>query len=471
MSTKSYRVLIIDDEATIRDLISRRLERKGFTIEVAASGDEAIAKAETFKPDLAISDIRMPGLDGFAVLKKLQIPTLLITGHGDKESAIRAVDEGAFAFFEKPFDLDAVEVALRRAGEKATLQKEKAELLLHLEKLCKYQSRELEFKDQLKDSPFIGECPPILEIKETLKRLAVKPQATLLILGESGTGKEVVAHELHELSHKKSDRRPFMALNCASIPTELFESELYGHEKGSFSGAHQNRVGLAEAVGSGTLFLDEIGDMDPRHQAKLLRLLQEKVFRKVGSNTEVPFKGRIVAATHRNLKARSQEGTFREDLFYRLSLVTVELPPLRERGSDLFRISESLCKKHGLAGLSPERMAELRGYNWPGNIRELNNWIERASILGLIDSEWRVSAPVPGHPETTSLPRSAAPLDTSGKSIKELRHEILDHYEKLWIQEALKNHRGNISAASRSLGIDRKNLTKRMKELGLKIAA
>lgn len=461
------KVLVIDDEATIRDLLKGRLERKGYVVSVAVNGSEAIALQETFQPHVVISDIRMPGLDGFEVLKAMKVPTLLITGHGDKESAIQAVEAGAFGFFEKPFDLDALEVSVRRAAEKERLESEKAKLLEQLDRLCKYQNRELELLDAKVSGNFIGEHPQILEIKEILKRLALKPFASLLIGGESGTGKEVIARELHRLSHSESHRIPFMALNCAAIPTELFESELYGHEKGSFSGAHQNRIGLAEACREGTLFLDEIGDMDPRHQAKLLRLLQERSFRRVGSNQEIPFKGRIVSATHRDLKKRSAEGSFREDLYYRLSMLQCVLPPLRERGEDVHRIAEALCQKHGLAGLSPERLAEIRGYNWPGNIRELNNWIERASILGDFDAQKRVTAPVPRVDNDGTTPLLNFVPTATGKNLKELRAELLANGDRRWIEDALAQCQGNISAASRQLGLDRKNLAKRMRELGL----
>ncbi len=466
---KQFRVLVIDDEATIRDLIKGRLERRGHFVATASEGAEAIKLAKSFNAQVAVTDLRMPGLDGFEVLAALKIPTILITGHGDKESAIRAVELGAFAFFEKPFDLDALEVAVIRAGERHGMEVERAELLQKLEKLCNYQNRELEVFDSKDKSAFVGESIKIQEIKEILKRLAVKPNSTMLVLGETGTGKEVIAKELHRLTYSNSQRVPFLALNCASIPTELFESELYGHEKGSFSGAHAARVGLAEAVREGTLFLDEIGEMDPRHQAKLLRLLQEKVFRRVGSNTELPFQGRIIAATHRNLKSLSASGAFREDLYYRLSVVTIEAPPLRERGADILTLAETLCQRHGMKSLSPERVAELQTYNWPGNIRELNNWIERAAILGWHDDKNQVTAPVPSDEVTsTATPNT---LTTSNlRDIKSLRAELLENYDRRWILEALDKHSWSISGAAKELGLDRKNLSKRMKDLEIQIS-
>jgi DNA-binding NtrC family response regulator len=335
---------------------------------------------------------------------------------------------------------------------------ERKELLEKLQRLCTLQDRELEKieSEYLENKIELGHSPGMKKVQEILSRLALKPKATLLITGETGTGKEVVAAELHRVTH--SERMPFLALNCASIPTELFESELYGHEKGSFSGAHKTRIGLAEAVREGTLFLDEIGELDPRHQAKLLRLLQERKFRRVGSNIELKFKGRIISATHRNLKKRIEEGFFREDLFYRLSTVDVYLPALRERGEDIFLIADFLCKKHKVDPLNQERLTEIQHYSWPGNIRELNNWIERASILGHFDNL---------HPQNSPNKdfNTGAMVHYTEGNIKDRRTQILDYYDKVWIEKALFKHKGNISAAADELGIDRKNLSRRIKEL------
>jgi DNA-binding NtrC family response regulator len=460
--SENFRILIIDDEASIRDLLKMRLERRGHRVQVAASGKEAFALNLQFEAQVAICDIRMPGLDGFEVLKELKIPTILITGHGDKESAIRAVESGAFAFFEKPFDLDSVEVTVKRAGERKILEDERAELLAKLQRLCELQDREIEKLEEEVLSPSFdfGESPAMVKIHDVLKRLALKPKATLLVTGETGTGKEVVAQELHRLTF--AGRMPFLALNCAAIPTELFESELYGHEKGSFSGAHRARIGLAEAVREGTLFLDEIGELAPQHQAKLLRLLQERKFRRVGSNLELEFKGRIIAATHRDLKARIAENFFREDLYYRLSIVEIALPPLRERGEDIFSIAQALCHKHRIKELPPESLAEIRTHSWPGNIRELNNWIERASILGAFDSLKSKR----GETEPT-LATSSHSLQITDGDLKSRREQILEYYDRVWIEKALLRHKGNVSAAADELGIDRKNLSRRIKELGI----
>lgn len=461
---KGYRVLIIDDEESVRKLLRMRLERKGHVVFEATNGKEALEKCLELDPELAVSDIRMPGHDGFDVLSEIKIPTILITGHGDKESAIKAVELGAFAFFEKPFDMDALELTVRRAGERHHLLLEKDALLKRLDHLCQMQNRELEsLEEDVLRTHYLGECQAMKRVQEILVRVAQKPKATVLITGETGTGKEVAAQELHRLTYKNGDRIPFLALNCSAIPTELFESELYGHEKGSFSGAHKSRIGLAEAVREGTLFLDEIGELAPQHQAKLLRLLQERKFRRVGSNHELDFKGRIVAATHRDLQERIKSEYFREDLYYRLSIVEIDLPPLRERGSDVLQLSQELCEKHAVSQIPPEYLAQLRSYPWPGNIRELNNWIERASILGAFD-------PLVHGDHSTSPSRSNEPkhLDLGAQvDIKTLRSKVLDHYDAKWIQAALERHEYNISAAATELGLDRKNLSRRIRELGL----
>lgn len=499
MTTTELRVLIVDDEASIRQLVESRLARKGFAVRSADSGEAALKALQEFDAHVIVSDLRMPGMGGFELLKQVKLPTILITGHGDKESAIQAVEAGAFAFFEKPFDLDALEVMVRRGAERRIWEIEREALLKRLDRLCKLQGRELENFDRAHSASFLGQSPRIAEIKALLARLAQKPNASLLILGETGTGKEVVAQELHKLTHTKvSDggRTPFLALNCSAIPADLLESELFGHEKGAFSGAQNARIGLAEAVREGTLFLDEVGELDPRHQAKILRLLQERKFRRVGANTEMTFNGRIVAATHRTLPSLAKEGKFREDLYYRLAVITVELPPLRERREDLPLLLEGLCKKHGLSGVERATLNHVLNYDWPGNIRELNNWLERAAILGLHNDEGFVTEPVQGlgaaaMPARTSVNPAAslqlvtapAPAATNSAAddalsnlpatgdLKTLRARLLDEYDRLWIERALDQHAGNVTAAARTLGIDRKNLTRRMKELEIKRAA
>ena len=473
MKNPNFRVLIVDDEEAIRTLIDGRLSRRGFETCVASGGEEALEKLKNFDAQVTITDLRMPGLDGFELLAQLKMPTIIITGHGDKESAIRAVEAGAFAFFEKPFDLDALEVMVQRGAEKHLMGLEREELLKKLDRLCKLQGRELENWDKTHESHLIGNCAAMKEVHSLIARLGKKPNAGLLILGETGTGKEVVAQELHRLTHSapsSSGRTPFLALNCSAIPADLLESELFGHEKGAFSGAQAQRIGLAEAVREGTLFLDEVGELDPRHQAKILRLLQERKFRRVGANSEMNFSGRIIAATHRNLPRLAQEGRFREDLYYRLSVVTVTLPPLRERKEDISALAAILSQKHGLRGIHPRALQQAMTYAWPGNVRELNNWIERASILGLHDDGDLVTAEIQQTPKHDPIRDDAFTANAeAGQTgdLKTLRAQVLDEYDRKWIEKALDDEDGNISAAAKTLGIDRKNLARRMKELGI----
>jgi len=469
-STQFFRVLVVDDDEVVRKVVVGRLERKGHSVRVAASGSEAIKIQQEFHAEVLVSDLRMPEMNGFEVIAHFQIPAIIITGHGDKESAIKAVEAGAFAFFEKPFDLDALDVSVQRAGERHNLLKERELLLKRLDRLCRLQDRELESLRPLRLSQprLVGDSRALQKIREVLEQLARKPHSTLLIQGETGTGKEVLAQELHYLTYAEADKVPFLALNCATVPQELFESELFGHEKGSFSGALAQRIGLAEAVQTGTLFLDEIGDMAPQHQTKLLRFLQERRFRRVGSNKEIPFRGRIVAASHKNLQELVKKNLFREDLYYRLNVITLELPPLRDRSSDLEALSKHIAARFDLRGVrDPERLSI---YPWPGNIRELHNWIERASILEEYDDRKLI---VSSLPESTGSKRIAPPapveasIEVAPASLSTMKQQILDHFESDWIGRALEKHHGNISAAARELGIDRKNLARRMKELGL----
>lgn len=469
--TVILRVLIVDDEQDVREVLRSRFARRGFQVREAASVDQAQETLEKNHGDIdvVLTDLKMPGRNGLEILKLTKIPCIIMTGHGDKESAIEAVALGAFSFFEKPFDLDAIELATRKAAERNRLVQERDALLKQLDRLVHLQERQIEGIESQIDEELVGDAPSVRAVKDTLRRLALKPEASTLILGESGSGKEVIARELHRLTHGNSTAAPFVPLNCAAIPSELLESELFGHEKGSFSGAQTARLGLAEATRHGTLFLDEIGDMDIRLQAKLLRLLQERKFRRVGSNKELSFDGRIVAATHRNLEAWVKQDRFREDLYFRLSVIIITSPPLRERREDLAVLISHIAKRHGLNGVAPEVLASLTDYRWPGNIRELNNWLERASILshtdknGLVVSSPRDTVGSTPHPELHEL-RS---LEATTHPLKILRKQALDLIDEKSIRQALQIHPGNISAAAKLLGLDRKNLGRRMKELGI----
>jgi DNA-binding NtrC family response regulator len=474
----SLKILVVDDDSAIQRLLESRLSRKGHAVVTAESVPSAREKIkqQDHPFDVVITDLRMPGESGFEILTLTRVPVIIMTGHGDKESAILAVEKGAFGFLEKPFDLDALEFHIQRAVEKTRLEIERNGLLEELGRICRLQSREIEaiaertMKNKTRGDKSLGEL---------IQKLSKKSTSTVLILGESGTGKEVLAREIHHETHPTQkasdsyDRAPFVAINCSAIPVDLLESEIFGHEKGAFSGAHNTKVGLAEVAREGTLFLDEIGDMDIRHQAKVLRLLQERIFRRVGGTRDLSFQGRIIAATHRHLETRIGEGLFREDLFYRLSIVTLTCPPLRLRGEQIFEIADNICKKFGLRGIAPERLAELKTYHWPGNIRELHNWIERAAILTQVDEEGWVNAEVPGLGAASSYRDTKVSLQQdyvlkSGETIKEARNRVLDQLDKVLIQQSLLKTKGNLSEAARLIGLDRKNLSRRIAELGLK---
>jgi DNA-binding NtrC family response regulator len=468
--SKSLSILAVDDDPSIRMLLTTRFERHGHKVTSAASVAEVLPILQAGTPiDIVITDLRMPGESGFEILKHTTLPVIIITGHGDKESAIKAVELGAFGFFEKPFDLDSLEVAVVRAFEKFQLQKERDRLNEELQRLCHLQVREIESLE-FRDSHVVQTTA---EIKKIVERLALKENATVLITGESGSGKEVLAREIHSRTNGREEllgRTPFVAINCSAIPADLLESELFGHEKGAFSGAVSLKLGLAEAARSGTLFLDEIGDMSPTHQTKLLRLVQERVFRRVGGTQDIPFKARIVAATHRNLQERVKEGLFREDLFYRLSVIQLHCPSLRDRGDEIFEIADRICKKFSVAGIAPERLLDLKNYSWPGNVRELHNWIERAAILGLVDDAGYVEATVPGvqrgaEPLTSARPPIGIQIYKGG--IKEARARALDEIDRKLIEKVLQEQKGNLSQAARILGLDRKNLGRRIAELGI----
>jgi DNA-binding NtrC family response regulator len=474
LKSKSLNLLIVDDDASIRTLLETRLSRKGHSVFLAADVAQAKELLSKQNLDVVVTDLRMPGESGFELLVNNSVPTIIITGHGDKESAIRAVEQGAFGFFEKPFDLDSLEVSILRAAEKHALESERINLLQELGRLCQMQNRQIQTLEMPKPTESLGSNDSVLEIKKYLEKLSLKPTATVLIGGESGSGKEVFARELHVRTHKQFDKTPFVALNCSAIPADLLESELFGHEKGAFSGAHSSKFGLAEVAQDGTLFLDEIGDMDLRHQSKLLRLLQERQFRRVGGVRDLPFKGRIVAATHKNLSELIAEGLFREDLYYRLSVIEIRVPSLRERGDDVFDIAQSLCEKFKLRGIAPERWPDVRAYRWPGNIRELHNWIERAAILGLVDESGFVTAPLAISQENVLEPRLQLVdglkngfENSTKKDLKKARAQVLEQIDREYMQRALNSASGNLSEAARLLGLDRKNLTRRLAELGI----
>ena len=366
------KILIIDDEAPIRRVLRDILENEKYQVFDVASGEEALQQIKEQEFDAVFCDIKMNGMDGLetleAIHKESDVPVIMLSGHAEVKDAIEAFNKGAFHFIIKPPDINNLLMILRNALEKKTLVTENKAL----KKAVKIQSQ------------MIGESAPMLEVKEMIAKVA-PTNARVLITGENGTGKELVARQLHELSTRS--RGPFIEVNCAAIPSELIESQLFGHEKGSFTSAIKQKKGDFELADGGTLFLDEIGDMSLSAQAKVLRALQENKIMRVGGEKEIPVNVRILAATNKNLKVEIEKGNFREDLYHRLSVVVINVPPLRERKDDIpllvNNFMEIIAEDMGkpVPTIEPEAMEELKRFQWTGNIRELHNIVERLAIF------------------------------------------------------------------------------------------
>ncbi len=370
MSTK---ILLIEDDKNFRQVVGFALKQAGHVVVTAQNGQEGLEKLITEKPDVVLCDVKMPVMDGMAFLAEKQTrgdetPVIVVTAFGSIESAVDAMKAGAFDFVTKPVNQDALRIAVSRAVERQTLRAEN--------RVLRERVRGGKAVDRL-----IGASESMLALREMLTRLAESP-ATVLLRGESGVGKELAARALHEDGPREASGR-FVVLNCAAIPAELLESELFGHKKGSFTGAHDDRIGKFEAADNGTLFLDEIGDMPLQLQSKLLRALQEGEIERVGENQMRRVHVRVVAATNQPLEEFVEEGKFRRDLFYRLAVVPIQLPSLRERSDDIELLARTFLARHGASGadVSKEALARLRTHSWPGNVRELENLLLRACAL------------------------------------------------------------------------------------------
>ena len=366
------KILIIDDEAPIRRVLRDILENENYQVDDASTGMDALQLIKDHDFDAVFCDIKMPEMDGIetleAIRKESDVPVIMLSGHGTIETAVEAIKKGAFDFIPKPPDLNRLLITLRNALDKKNLATENKVL----KKAVRLQSQ------------MIGESAPMMEVKDMIEKVA-PTNARVLITGENGTGKELVARQLHELSPRC--KGPFIEVNCAAIPSELIESQLFGHEKGAFTSAIKQRKGDFELADSGTLFLDEIGDMSLSAQAKVLRALQENKIVRVGGEKEIPVDVRILAATNKNLKAEIEKGNFREDLYHRLSVIVIQVPPLRERKDDIPLLVENfvtlIAQDMGKAApqFEPEAIEALQHYQWTGNIRELHNIVERLVIL------------------------------------------------------------------------------------------
>lgn len=444
-------VLIVDDEEMIRTALEQWLRLSGFATHVATDATSALARLDAIKPHVILSDVRMPGLSGLDLLKKVRermVPAevILITGHGDVPMAVEAMRQGAFDFIQKPYVPDELVTSLKRAAEQALLKREIADLKRRLD------GGESELALRL-----VGSSDAVERLRHTVRELAHIP-ADVIILGETGTGKEVVARCLHDFSPRA--KAPFVAVNCAAIPSELIESELFGHEAGAFTGAGAQRVGKFEYANGGTLLLDEVESMPLLAQAKVLRVIQERVVERVGSNRQIPLDVRIIAASKVDLGAESEAGRFRADLYYRLNLATITLPPLRARGEDCVLLFHHFlgeaAKRFGrpAPNLHPADLDAIRRYDWPGNVRELKAAAERFAI-GL-DATGRSLAAIIG------------PAD---RNMSEASGNLADRvaaYEKHLIETELSRHNDSIAAAAEALQVPRRTLSEKMSRLGVR---
>jgi two-component system nitrogen regulation response regulator NtrX len=446
-------VLVVDDEESIRQLVADILHDEGYRTAFAVDGAEAIERVEEALPDLVLLDVAMPGRDGLEVLEHLRtsrpgLPVVMMSGHGTIETAVRATRLGAFDFLEKPLSYDKLLLCVANGLERARLEQENRRLR----------------EDLARTAEITGESRVMVELKAQIER-AAPTEGWVLVTGENGTGKELVAKQIH--LHSKRHARPFVEVNCAAIPEELIESELFGHEKGSFTGAIQRKRGKFELADGGSIFLDEIGDMSLMTQAKILRILQEHRFERVGGTETIEVDVRVIAATNKDLESEMGEGRFREDLFYRLNVIPFHVPPLRERAEDIpllvdrfldrFSTQSSVPRKE----VSPAALTELCAYPWPGNVRELQNIVERLVLMS------------PGEViEVDHLPSQivVAPKErsVSGMGSPKLA-EARAAFEREFLIEKLRANDLNISRTAEVVGLARESLSRKLKSLKIEV--
>jgi len=441
MGENVKKILIVEDEKSLRELLKHRLSQKGNVVECFGSAEEVLQAISSKEYDVALVDLKLPGMNGLDLLQELKsksnVETIIITGHGSIESAISAMKMGAYDYLTKPFKLSELEILIDKAYEKKILKETNINL-----------KRELRLKTSY--DKIVGKSEAIKEVISLIDKVALSA-STVLIEGESGTGKELVAYEIHRRSARRE--KPFIVVHCTTIPEHLLESELFGHEKGSFTGAFKKKLGLVEVAHGGTLFIDEIGEISPVIQGKLLRFIETNRFRRVGLERELEVDVRIIAATNKDLLNEVKKGHFREDLYYRLNVIRIHLPPLRERKEDIPLLvnyflkikNNSRVKKR----LSKEALDVMISYDWPGNIRELANVIERAIILS-------------GDREIIDIDDLGVQTFRSNEKIKTLKE-----LEKEHIANVLRSTGGNKSKAAKLLGISLRNLYRKIERYGL----
>lgn len=449
------RVLIVDDERKMRRVLQILLEQIGLESVAAENGEEALERFAAESIDLVLTDLKMPGIDGIELLKRIReqeadVPVIVLTAHGTVQTAVEAMKHGAFDYVLKPFDLEAIELVIRKALE-----------------MRQYRTENRYLREQLAAAPtfenLVGSSPAMQAVYDVIRQVAPAKSA-VLITGETGTGKELVARAIHNLSPRQD--KLFVPLNCAAIPAELLESELFGHTRGAFTGAQADRTGKFELANDGTLFLDEIGDMAYALQAKLLRVLQEGVIERIGSNKHITVDVRVVSSTNRELAALMREGKFREDLYYRLNVFHIHLPPLRERREDVAHLAAFFLDKFARElgkpplALTADALQALGQHEWPGNVRELQNLMERAAVLcgsqEIDASFFRVLLP---------QRRAETAAESAGENLE--LEPALEELERKMILRALAAAVNNKSQAARLLGISERTLWYKLKRYGL----
>ena len=445
VSARTEKILIVDDEPVVRDSLGKWMKEEGFTVQTVGSAHEALDSFQRQTWDIALLDIKMPGIDGIELQKRLHegdpdLIVIVMTGYASVETAVQALKQGAYDYICKPFEPDELVHTINNALEHRRAKKEVAQLREHLQ-------------EAFPRPPIISQSPAMKRVYELIEMVA-PTDTTVLITGESGSGKEVVARTIHDSSPRRL--MPFMAIHCGALTESLLESELFGHERGAFTGAQARRKGKFEAADGGTVFLDEIGDINLKTQTDLLRVLQEKEIVRIGSTTPTKVDFRCIAATNRDLEAMVKDGTFRFDLFYRLNILGIHLPPLRERREDIPLLAENFVKKHAttmnkpVACIAPEAMNLLLNYDWPGNVRELENAIERALVIG------RGSEITPSDfPMQLTVPHSG-----SGRRLEDVARTHIEH--------VLEECGWNLTHAAEVLAIDRSTLYSKIKSYGLK---
>jgi len=466
-------ILIVDDDAQLRTSFEKLLTAEGHSVRTAPTGEGGVELAKTNLPDLVIMDVRLPGMDGLTAFQAIheiepKLPVIIMTAYGTTDTAIKATKLGAFDYVLKPFDIPEMLSLIDKALEAGRFMRSRVEVDA--------------FGDERSPDVILGRSRAMQEVYKAIGRVA-PTDATVLIRGESGTGKELVARAIYQ--HSLRSDKPFLVINCVAIPETLLESELFGYEKGAFTGAVTRKVGKIEQASGGTVFLDEIGDMPFSIQAKILRLLQEKSIERLGGRSPIPVDVRVIAATNRNLEDALAEGRFREDLYYRLKVVTLSLPPLRERTGDIaaltdyFRLRFSKEMHLDSPGFSPEAKAIMQNYSWPGNVRELANTVQKALIFGR-------GAPVSAEEMSLAIrgevARKEATLEKEDDSVKQWARktlslggggkpftDLMDRFGAMLIAEALNITGGNRSQAAKLLGLSRPTLLAKMEKFGIRI--